>query len=94
MKADDCSTKGHAGMFVSSLKAPIVTFGRLTGEYWLKLALQNGKLTAAIYENGTEWRDMGIVAWKANNAIIGIAASSGIETHTTTIKFDNVKFGK
>ena len=87
-------TKGHTDAFVSSLKAPVVTFGRLTGEYWLKLALKNGRITAAISENGTEWRDTGTVVWKSNDATIGIAVASGIETRTTTVRFDNVKFDK
>lgn len=86
--------KENADTFVSSLKAPVVTFGRLTGEYWLKLALKNGKLTAAVSENGTEWHNAGTVAWKANDATIGIAVASGIETRTTTVQFDNVKFDK
>ncbi|HJV77267.1 MAG TPA: alginate lyase family protein [Paludibacter sp.] len=87
-------TKRHADAFVSSLKAPVVTFGRLIGEYWLKLALKNGKLTATISENGTEWRDAGTLVWKASSATIGIAVASGIETRTTTVQFDHVKFSK
>nr|WP_321376576.1 alginate lyase family protein [uncultured Bacteroides sp.] len=86
--------KENADTFVSSLKAPTVTFGRLTGEYWLKLALKNGKLVSMVSENGTEWRKAGTVAWKANNATIGIVVASGIETGTTTVQLDNVKFNK
>ena len=86
--------KENADTFVSSLKAPTVTFGRLTGEYWLRLALKNGKLMAAVSENGTDWHEAGTVAWKANAATIGIVVASGIETRTTTVQFDSVKFGK
>jgi hypothetical protein len=88
------SSKGYIDTFVSSLKAPTVTFGRLTGEYWLRLALKNGKLMAAVSENGTDWHEAGTVAWKANAATIGIVVASGIETRTTTVQFDSVKFGK
>ncbi|MDD4822799.1 MAG: alginate lyase family protein [Bacteroidales bacterium] len=86
------SSKGYIDTFVCSLKTPTVTFGRLTGEYWLRMALKNGKLTAAVSENGTDWHEAGTVAWKANAATIGIVVASGIETRTTTVQFDSVKF--
>lgn len=86
------SSKGYIDTFVCSLKTPTVTFGRLTSEYWLRMALKNGKLTAAVSENGTDWREAGTVAWKANTATIGIVVASGIETRTTTVQFDSVKF--
>ncbi|HET9570678.1 MAG TPA: alginate lyase family protein [Bacteroidales bacterium] len=88
------NAKGYVDKFVGSLNIPTVTFGRLTGEYWLKLTLNNGKLTATISENGTEWLNAGTLVWKANSASIGIVVASGIESRTTQVQFDHVNFSK
>jgi Fibronectin type 3 domain-containing protein len=84
--------KFYSDKRVTSLAAPVVMFGRLTGEYWLQISLHHGKLSAEVSENGINWTNAETVDWKAKSSTIGIAVSSGIETRTTTVRFDTIKF--
>lgn len=69
-----------------SLRAPAVTYGRLTGAYWLKLARRGDTITGAGSYDGITWTQLGSVKWSAGRpALIGMAVASNI-SNTTTVR--------
>jgi len=75
---------------VTLLDTPVVTFGRMTGEIWLKL-IKNGNIVTAFTSNdGKVWTNAGSLAFRSKRALIGLAVASGITIRTTTIVFDHL----
>ena len=76
----------------SNLEAPIVTHGRLTGSYWLRLQRKGSKVTGFTSNDGTAWIELGTVnSSLKNNLFIGLVACSGIKDVSTTVRFDHVQ---
>lgn len=75
----------------SILSVPAVTFGRLTGYYWLKLERKGRQLVAYASDNGSSWVEIGRTGQPFDDqALIGIAVSSGMPNSTRVI-IDNIK---
>lgn len=73
-----------------ALKAPVVTFGRLTGYYWLRLQREGRRCRAYVSYDGEEWTPAGAVDIDLGEACtIGIAVASGM-ANSTTVFFDQV----
>jgi hypothetical protein len=71
--------------------ASFITYGRVTGQFWLRLLRQSGQITGYISENGKSWKEVGSVkAPVAHNYKAGVMVSSGNIKLATTVKFDNV----
>jgi hypothetical protein len=70
---------------------PRVTFGRLTGNCWLKLERSGDTVNGSISSDGKTWTQVGAatVALK-QKLFIGLCAGSRIATVATTVMFDNV----
>lgn len=76
----------------SNLTAPVVTHGRLTGEYWLRLQRRGNKVTGFVSVNGKDWTESGTVDTSFGNQLyMGIAVCSRIKNVSTTVRFDNVQ---
>ncbi|MEJ6979721.1 alginate lyase family protein [Pedobacter sp. P351] len=77
------------------LSEPTVTYGRLTGYYWLKLERKDNTFTASGSADGKTWTESGkeIIPLK-KSLYVGIQVSSGIKEKTTTVFFDNLKVYK
>lgn len=75
----------------ASLAAPYVTWGRLTGACWMKLARAGDTFTASISEDGKRWTTVGRATLALPRRLeIGLAACSRLERVTTRVVFDNV----
>ncbi|MBE7171304.1 MAG: alginate lyase family protein [Williamsia sp.] len=73
-----------------SLQEPAVTFGRLTGYYWLRLQRRGDIFTGYGSYDGKAWTLLGsVTATLKKEAQAGIFAASGMP-NSTTIVFDNV----
>jgi hypothetical protein len=72
------------------LTEPAVTFGRLTGYYWLRLQRKGNIFTGFTSYDGKTWTQLGSVSVPLTKALlIGIPVSSGMP-NSTTIMFDHV----
>lgn len=75
---------------VSNLPATVVTNGRLTGYYWMRLKRKDKKVEAFVSLNGTEWESAGYSDFVSNQPLyIGIIAASGMQNNTV-VKLDQV----
>jgi hypothetical protein len=73
------------------LLAPMVTFGRLTGYCWLRLLRRGDEFSAYSSVDGRKWTKIGSITCSLKNQVlVGLAASSGLATISTTISFDLV----
>lgn len=68
------------------LTPPAVTYGRLTGSYWLKLKRSGNTITGSGSYDGIKWQQLASVEWRADQPVlIGVAAASNI-SNTTTVR--------
>jgi hypothetical protein len=74
----------------TQLDAPAVTYGRMTGEYWLKLQKKGETISGFTSYDGKTWTSAGTITFKGKKAMIGMAVASGIDIRTTTISFDHI----
>jgi len=73
------------------LTEPTVTFGRLTGYYWLKLLRKGNLFIAYGSADGKTWTETGSVKVLLKKKVYaGISVASGLKEKTTTVFFDNV----
>jgi hypothetical protein len=73
------------------LSVPVVTFGRLTGYYWLRLQRRGNEFSGYSSVDGKNWTKIGSVTCSLKKRIlVGLAASSGLATISTTVSFDLV----
>lgn len=83
--------RGDSGMNAAAiaqhpLTAPAVTYGRLTGAYWLKIKQLGRTITGFGSYDGMKWTQLASVNWSASvPAWIGVAAASNI-SNTTTVR--------
>jgi len=74
------------------LPEPVVTHGRLTGSYWLKLERKGNTFSGYSSLDGKTWTQIGSATNKMKkNIMVGVPAAAGIPTITTTVMFDEVK---
>jgi hypothetical protein len=74
------------------LPDPVVTHGRLTGPYWLKLSRKGNTFTGYSSADGQTWMPLGSTEMPLKkNLYVGLPVASGLKTVTTTIMFDQVK---
>jgi hypothetical protein len=89
------SNKKKQGIVIPLIDASFITYGRVTGQFWLRLLRKSDQFTGYVSENGTSWKKVGsIKAPVARNYIAGVLASSGNLKLATTVKFDNVLLKK
>nr|WP_294792379.1 alginate lyase family protein [uncultured Mucilaginibacter sp.] len=75
--------------------APFITYGRVTGQFWLRLIKQSGRFTGYVSEDGKSWKKVGLLkAPAARNYKAGVMVASGNIKLATTVKFDNVSLKK
>lgn len=77
---------GEAAAVVAQqpLRAPAVTYGRITGSYWLKVAQSGNKITGWGSYDGSTWERLGDIRSSAGEqALIGVAAAANIPGTTT-----------
>jgi Alginate lyase len=91
VKAGDTTTVNAIG---GSLIEPAVTYGRLTGYYWLRLQRKGMTFTGFGSYDGKEWTTIG----EANislkqDLLVGIPVASGI-ANSTIVQFDKVSITK
>jgi hypothetical protein len=80
------------GAASSPIESPAVTWGRLTGPFWLRLERAGNRFTASLSYDGTAWRVLGQLDAPLNQRLLaGIAACSGIPSITTTVRFDRIE---
>jgi hypothetical protein len=79
---------------IPALEAPVVTFGRLTGEYWLRLQRKGNMISGFTSYDGKTWISAGTASFKEKKAWIGFAVASGIASRTTTVMFDRIECNK
>jgi len=77
-----------------TLAAPSVTYGRLTGAYWVRLQKKGNVFSAFGSYDGKEWTsiDSVVVALK-KNLLMGIPVCSGMP-NSTIVRFDSVIVSK
>jgi hypothetical protein len=76
------------------LADPAVTFGRLTGYYWLRLERKGNLFSGYTSYDGKIWSEAGNISIPLKqNAFIGFSVASGMP-NSTTIFFDNVIVSK
>lgn len=76
------------------LTEPAVTFGRLTGYYWLRLRRTGNEFSGYSSYDGKTWTEAGnVFVPLSKNALIGFSVSSGMP-NSTTVFFDNVTVSK
>lgn len=74
----------------TGLTEPAVTFGRLTGCYWLRLQRKGTAFSGYTSYDGKTWTEAGNVSVAlSRNVLIGFSVSSGMP-NATTVFFDNV----
>jgi hypothetical protein len=72
------------------LKAPAVTWSRLTGYLWLRLQKKGKLFTGFISYDGATWTPAGSVELSLNSTVLaGLSVASGMK-NSTAILFDNV----
>jgi hypothetical protein len=72
------------------LKTPAVTYGRLTGYYWLRLQRKGRQCKGYVSYDGEEWAPAGDVDFDpGETCMLGIAVGSGM-ANSTTVVFDQV----
>lgn len=77
------------------LAAPLVTFSRLTGYYWLRLQRKGKELSGYSSIDGRSWVKIGsIVLPIRKQVLLGLAVASGLETVSATVYFDQVDLKK
>ena len=77
------------------LAAPVVTFSRLTGYYWLRLQRKGEELSGYSSIDGKSWVKIGSIAFPIRKQVLlGLAVASGLETVSTTVYFDEVDLKK
>jgi hypothetical protein len=71
------------------LKPPAVTYGRLTGSYWLKLIAKGATISGYGSYDGYNWQKLGTTKWTPGRkkSWMGIAASSGM-ANSTNVRAD------
>ena len=73
------------------LKAPYISYGRLTGFCWLRLERIGNTFTASVSPDGKTWAKVGQSSIELKDKLyVGLTACSGLKPITTTVKFDNV----
>ena len=76
----------------ANLTGPVVTYGRLTGEYWLRLQQKGNKVTGFVSVNAKDWSALGAVDTShRKHRYMGIVVCSQIQDVSTTVRFDNVQ---
>ncbi|MEP6748121.1 MAG: alginate lyase family protein [Bacteroidota bacterium] len=77
-------------MATVNLSAPSVTYGRLTGAYWIRLQRKGNVFSASGSYDGKEWTRIGnaVVSLK-KTLLLGIPVCSGM-VNSTIVRFDNV----
>jgi len=74
-----------------NIKAPAVTYGRLTGYYWLRLERRGNTCRGFVSYDGVEWKDAGSVeVVLGKECWLGMAVGSGMQ-HSTVVRFDHVE---
>ncbi|SHM49699.1 Alginate lyase [Chitinophaga jiangningensis] len=69
------------------LQAPAVTYGRLTGTYWIKVTRAGTTIRGFGSYDGITWNQIASLQWPAGKpSQIGVAAASNID-NTTTVRF-------
>jgi hypothetical protein len=77
-----------------SLTEPAVTWGRLTGNVWLRLQRKYNRFVGSVSYDGKTWKSLPGIAVQLNkNLLAGITVSSGIP-NSTIVFFDNVSIKK
>ena len=79
---------------IPSIGVPTVTFGRLTGEYWLRLQRKGNMVSGFTSLDGKTWISAGTANLKGKKVWIGLAVASGIAIRTTTVMFDHIECKK
>lgn len=77
---------------VDSLPVSAVTYGRLTGYYWLRLNRKGKTVMGYASPDGINWTPAGSVPFSSGKADIGMMVSSGLTNIPTTANFDHVTF--
>jgi hypothetical protein len=74
-----------------TLAAPAVTYGRLTGNYWLKLERNKEVVSASVSYDGVNWQEVSIAITPSisKNALMGITIASGIN-NSTNVRIDSI----
>lgn len=81
----------HVMKIGAPLPSPVVTHGRLTGPYWLRLERRGNTITAKSSIEGQLWETVSSAdVAMGRKVLIGIPVASGIKGKTTTVFFDNV----
>lgn len=75
---------------VKNLSDATVTYGRLTGNYWLRLKREGKLVLAFVSPDGKTWQNAGQTELTFNKGWIGIFAASGM-SNPTWVKLDNVQ---
>lgn len=89
------SNEKKQAVVIPLTNASFITYGRVTGQLWLRLLRQSGQITGYISENGKSWKEVGSVrAPIARNYKAGLMISSANLNLATTVKFDNVLLKK
>jgi len=72
------------------LKEPVVTFGRLTGYYWLRLVRKGNQCQAYSSYDGVQWQAVGATELIIGPTyLLGIAVASGMP-NSTSVRFDHL----
>ena len=75
----------------STMSAPTVSYGRLTGYHWLRVQRTGNSFVAFDSYDGSNWNKLGAVVFPLKkNLLIGLLAASGIP-NSTVVSFDNVR---
>ena len=70
---------------------PVVTYGRLTGNCWLKLERSGNSFAGAISSDGHAWAAMGTATNSLTNKVLaGLAVCSRLTKTRTVVRFDHV----
>ncbi|NIG55911.1 alginate lyase family protein [Chitinophaga sp. Cy-1792] len=78
--------KGMAPAATLPLQAPAVTYGRLTGSYWLKIKYRLGQITGSGSYDGKTWEQLASAEWMAGKPmLLGIVVASNI-ANTTIVR--------
>ncbi|WP_207531774.1 alginate lyase family protein [Desertivirga arenae] len=75
---------------VQKLPDTAVTFGRLTGYYWLRLKKEGSAVKAYVSSNGQAWTPAGSAILNFQKGWLGIFAASGM-ANETVVNFDNIQ---
>lgn len=78
----------------TALQAPAVTYGRLTGYYWLRLQRKGDQFSAFGSLDGRQWTLVGNTSISLTSALmVGIPLCSGM-ANSTIVRIDNVSVNK